>query len=62
MTSLEKTTEVLKAIMNGICGWLIFSMETEDMFQGVLPTLDLELWVTESNLVMYQYYDPNHCP
>ena len=32
------------------------------MFQGVLPTLDLELWVTESNLVMCQYYEKSMIP
>ena len=31
-------------------------------FQGVLPTLDLEIWVTEENLVMYQYYEKSMIP
>ena len=43
MTGLEKTTEILKQIMNDICGWLTLTMETEDMFNGMLPTLDLEI-------------------
>jgi hypothetical protein len=43
MTGLQKTTEILKGIMNGICGWLNLTMETEEMFGGLLPTLDLEI-------------------
>ena len=55
ISAIEKTTKILKDVMNNICGWLTLTIETEDMFQGVLPTLDLEIWVTESNEVMYQY-------
>ena len=29
VTPLQKTSEVLKDIMNGICGWLVLTMETE---------------------------------
>ena len=57
MTSLQKTTEGLRDIMNGICGWLTLTMEKEDIFDGVLPTLDLEIWVTANNKVLYQYYE-----
>ena len=32
ITPLQKTTRVLEGIMNGICGWLNLTMETEDMF------------------------------
>ena len=62
MTSLQKTTEVLRDIMNNICGWLTLTMETEDMFQGVLPTLDLEIWVTCNNEVLFQYYEKSMVP
>ena len=47
MTALQKTEEVLKLIMNGICGWLSLTMETEEMFGGWLPTLDLEIRVND---------------
>ena len=56
MTLLQKTTEVLKDIMNGVCVWLVLTMETEDMFGGVLPTLDLEIWVRDDNKVLFKYY------
>ena len=44
MSSMKKTSEVLEAIMNSICSWLRLTMEHEDMFGGVLPTLDLVIW------------------
>ena len=53
VTRLQKTTEVLKEIMNGICGWLSLTMETEEMFGGWLPTLDLELRILDDNTVLY---------
>ena len=57
LTMLGKTTEVLKGMMNSICSWLEFTMETEEMFDGVLPTLDLELWVSESNKILYSFFE-----
>ena len=62
MTALQKTTEVLKDMMNKICGWLVLTMETEDMFGGVLPTLDLELWVDDNNKVLFSYYEKPMVP
>ena len=62
MTALQKTSEVLKGIMNDICGWLNLTMETEDMFGGALPTLDLELWVREDNKVLYRYFEKSMIP
>ena len=52
MTSLEKTTTILEKVMNGICGWLVLTMENELMFNGTLPTLDLQLWVNKDNKVV----------
>ena len=43
--------------MNGICGWLILTMENETMFDGTLPTLDLQIWVNSENKILYQYYE-----
>ena len=57
LTMLGKTTEVLRGMMNSICSWLEFTMETEEMFDGVLPTLDLELWVSESNRILYSFFE-----
>ena len=53
MTGLEKTTEILKAMMNSICNFLSLTMETEVDFDGVLPTLDLSIWVREDNKTMF---------
>ena len=52
MTGLEKTTEILKAIMNIIS----LTMETEVDFGGVLSTLDLTIWVRDDNKTMYIFY------
>ena len=62
MTPLQKTTEVMKDIINGICGWLTLTMETDDMFHGVLPTLELEIWVRMDNKVLFQYYEKSMIP
>ena len=57
MTLLAKTTEILKNIMNSICSWLELTMETEEMFGGVLPTLDLKLWVSSRNRIMFSFFE-----
>ena len=62
MTLLEKTTEILKEVMNGICGWLVLTMETELMFDGTLPTLDLQIWVNSDNIISYKYYEKPTTP
>ena len=49
MTALQKTTEIMRDVMNSVCGWLRLTMETEDMFDGWLPTLDLQIQMTEEN-------------
>ena len=49
MTILAKTTEIMEGVMNSICGWLKLTMEDESMFDGVLPTLDLNIWISASN-------------
>ena len=45
MTGLEKTLEIIQAIMNSICNFLKLTMESVMDFNGVLPTLDLIIWV-----------------
>ena len=62
MTPLEKTTEVMKELMNGICGWLNLTMENEDMFGGWLPTLDLEIKMTSENKCIFQYFEKKMIP
>ena len=53
MTGLQKTLEVMKDIMNSICDFLSLTMESVDDFNGVLPTLDLSLWVRWDNKTMF---------
>ena len=56
-TGLQKTVEILHGMMNQACTFLTMTMETADDFNGVLPTLDLELWVREDNKTMYSFYE-----
>ena len=56
MSILQKTSEVLEGMMNSICCWLKLTMEHEEMFGGVLPTLDLELWVSKENKILLSFY------
>ena len=62
ISPLQKTTRILEEIMNGICGWLNLTMETEDMFGGTLPTLDLQIWIRNDNKVLYKYYEKAMIP
>ena len=39
--------------MNSICGWLKLTMENKSMLGGVLPTLYINIWVTETNKIMF---------
>ena len=56
MTGLQKTMQILEGMMNSICDWLNFTMESVDDFGGKLPTLDLNIWVMEDNMVVYIFY------
>jgi hypothetical protein len=62
VTPLQKTTKVLEDIMNGICGWLVLTMETEGMFNGLLPKLDMEIWFRDDNKILYQYFEKAMVP
>ena len=57
MSQLRKTSEVPEGIMNSVCSWLTLTMEHEEMFNGVLPTLDLIIWVSDTNKVMFSFYE-----
>ena len=56
MTGLEKTLQVIQTIMNSICSFLKLTMESVLDFEGVLPTLDLVIWVGDDNKVLYRHY------
>ena len=62
MTALEKTTEIMEEVMNSICGWLNITMETEIMFGGMLPTLDLQIWIRPDNKVLFKYLEKTMTP
>ena len=57
MSYLEKTKQVVCSMMNCVSGSLTLTMETIDDFGGILPTLDLKLWLTESNITLYAFYE-----
>ena len=56
MSGLEKTIEIVKCMMNSVCNFLTLTMESIIDFDGVLPTLDLSLWVDEDNRTMFMFF------
>ena len=57
MTGLEKTVQIMEGMMNSICSFLKLTMESCLDFDGVLPTLDLIIWVRkEDNKTLYSFY------
>ena len=56
MFGLGKTIEVIRNMMNSVCDFLTLTMESILDFDGVLPTLDLSIWVREDNMTMYMFY------
>ena len=61
MTGLEKTLEIIHAIMNSICNFLKLTMESVLDFDGVLPTLDLIIWVGDDDKILYKFYQKPMC-
>ena len=54
MTGLEKTIQIIKAIMNMICNFLALTMEScMDFPENRLPILDLNIWVSEENITLW---------
>ena len=54
--SIAEDNADMEGMMNSICDWLTFTMECVDDFDGKLPTLDLNIWVRDDNMVMYIFY------
>ena len=58
-TTLQKLLadgkQTLKGMMNSICSWLELTMENEEMFGGVLPTLDSGL--SDMNRIIFSFYE-----
>ena len=57
-TLLDITVEVIRESINGMFGFLKFTVETGcDFVDGWLPTLDCSLRVNEMNVVDYKFYE-----
>ena len=57
MTGLEKTIQIIQAIMNEICNFLALTMEScMDFPDNKLPTLDLNFWVNEENITLWSFF------
>jgi hypothetical protein len=57
MSHLQKTSEILEGMMNSVCSWLKLTMEHEEMSNGVLPTLDLVIWISDTNKVLFSFFE-----
>ena len=44
-------------MMRSICSWLELTVENEEVFGVVLPTLDLVLWVSDMNRIILSFYE-----
>ena len=54
MSGIEITKRILEGTMGGLEEYLIFTMETEEDFQNTwLPTMDTELKVEDTNIILY---------
>ena len=57
MTGLEKTIQIIQAIMNEICNFLTLTMEScMDFPDWKLPILDLNIWVNEDNITLWSFF------
>ena len=57
MSGIERTKRIIHGTMGGLEEYLHFTMETEEEFDGWLPTLDTDLTVDNNNMVLYKYYE-----
>ena len=61
----ERTAEAMIASMNGVWGFLNFTMEICQQFTNKkLPTLDLMLWVTSEGVIEFEFFEKPmaYCP
>ena len=56
-SAIEITRRIIHASMNGIESFLEITTETEEEFDGWLPTLDTNITVNKENLVFYKFYE-----
>ena len=62
LSPLARTTLVLRDSMTGIYSFIKMTMETaEDFVDNRLPTLDIKIWVTTENIVLYTFYEKPMC-
>ena len=57
LTRMEVTKRILQGTMTGLESYLVFNMETGDDFDGWLPTLDTNLMVNDSNIILFKYFE-----
>ena len=58
LSNMEITRRVLLGTLEGVEDYLRFTMETgEDYRDQWLPTLDMSLYVSEDNKVLYRFYE-----
>ena len=57
LSKIEVTRRILHGTMQGIEDFLEFTTETEEEFDGWLPSLDTNLAVNEDNLIIYKFFE-----
>ena len=58
LSYIEVTKRILHGTMTGIESFLEFTMETEEEFDGWLPTLDTNIRVEErTNIILYKFFE-----
>ena len=61
-TGLARTTTILEDTMRGVYHFLRMTMENEEDFSdNRLPTLDLNIWVKEDNMVVFVFFEKTMC-
>ena len=57
LSMIEVTRRILQGTMTGIEDFLEFTTETEEEFDGWLPSLDTNLAVDKENMIMYKFFE-----
>ena len=57
LSRTEVTRRILQGTMTGIEDFLEFTTETEEEFDGWLPSLDTNLAVDKENMIVYKLFE-----